>query len=104
VTPSQTGGDPNVYALTSGEYSDYTVHCVFERAEDAVAYALAAFGIELRQSDIEGETGIWWEVKKGSRPRYPGDRYPWAKTGGWRIETYQFWTSGVVPTLRHEAS
>jgi hypothetical protein len=70
-----------VYAVSSGSYSDYSVHCIFERSADAVAY-LAAQGVEMEPDN--DESGGYSEKRTDS----------W---NGYWIEPFQMWGEGEIP-------
>jgi hypothetical protein len=45
-------GKSVVYAVTSGAYSDYSVHCVFVRREDAEQYVALGLGEDIEEMDL----------------------------------------------------
>ena len=71
-----------VYAVASGEYSDYSVWCLFERQEDAEAY-LRARGLTRYEDERYGP--YWRDAGKG--PFY--DRF--------FVEPFDFYAAGEVP-------
>ena len=80
--------DQQVFALVSGEYSDYTVHCIFERTEDALSY-LAAMGVTMEVVPVNEL------CPGGDLFREVGDSF--VHDYGWRVEPFQFWRAGEVP-------
>jgi hypothetical protein len=75
TSPDNNDSAGLVYAVTSGEYSSYGVHCVFERSDDALAYC-AGNGCKM----VAAGDGEWEE--KG------------VEFDGWRVEAFQFWRAG----------
>jgi hypothetical protein len=69
-----------VYAVTSGEYSDYGVHLIFEAEDDAVEYCRAK-GYDVQPSGDPG-SGMW-ETKR--------------RWDDFRVEPMQFWRAGELP-------
>jgi len=70
------------YAISSGAYSDYSVHCIFETLEDAKDYLVRSNGAVTL---VDNE---WVGHKPESKP------------DNWyheRIEEFQFYPAGVVP-------
>ncbi len=81
-----------VYAVSSGDYSDYGVHCVFEREEDALRYVRI-----LNRAKMD-QLRKWY----ASNPNHVNpDHYTkdpdWETDFEYRIEKFQFWPAGVVP-------
>lgn len=75
-----------VTAVSSGDYSDYTVHCLFEREEDAIAY-LDKTAVRETYKFTSGACLAWHEKGK-----------PYGTV--FYLETFQFWSAGQVPTLK----
>ncbi len=84
---SMTDWTPDVqngfcYAIASGEYSDYSIHCVFEKLPDALAYLR-----QLRGKDSDAVfRGGWrhgvWEYERSSYQA--------------RVEPFQFWRTPIT--------
>jgi hypothetical protein len=69
-----------IYGITSGSYSDYTVHCLFETEELAKKYIATMNENMLRAGDLNNGPG-------------------WTYGTGWDIEEFQFWDTLPVVSL-----
>ena len=82
----------DVFAIASGYYSDYGLHCVFEREQDARAY-LEAQGFEPWK---DGNEDTWKDGNEDQwRRRLRPDSNYWIDD--YRIERFQYFEAGEVP-------
>lgn len=107
-----------VYAVSSGSYSDYSVHCIFESRADAIAYARAlaensllsdhnrmvelvaagrAAGRALVGFTSHTDPQETCEVCNSVRSGYRETDF-----GHVGIEPFQFYSSGTVPVVGAE--
>lgn len=102
-----------VFVVTSGEYSDYSVECVFEREEDAITYVRLANLADVRRThDLYHEAVSTSAFVIRERENHAesfencaecqrdlaqgGERY-----GGYRVERFAFHPAGEVPHGEH---
>lgn len=72
------------YAVSSGAYSDYGVWCIFEAKDNAELYAAKHMAISLKE--YRRRAALGWRERGALRDHEP------------RVEEFQFWRSGEVPT------
>lgn len=95
------------FVIVSGEYSDFTIHCVFEREENAIAYAKAYNKNAIKRihdRDIASDyTPPNAHLKcVGGVSRCPAHGY-YYRVGEWElgVERLGFHPAGEVPIGEH---
>ncbi len=97
------------FAVTSGEYSDYQVECVFEHAEDAISYVEMRNGNMLRSSHEKSVESDYTPPNAQYKCVGPvetcprcGSYYANLLDYGVRVEAFQFWSAGQIPVVTPE--
>jgi hypothetical protein len=94
------------WMVSSGEYSDYSVWCVFEREEDARSYARHVNESDIRSQHDKAVADDYTPPNAhlkcvGSVEDCPSCGKYWEELDhdGWscRVERVQWWPAGVVP-------
>jgi hypothetical protein len=90
------------WMISSGEYSDYSVWCVFEREDDARSYARHVNEADLRRHHDQIESDYTPNLEcVGPVEECPLCGKYWARLDeeGFtcRVERVQWWAAGVVP-------
>lgn len=90
-----------VYAATSGDFSDYSVSCIFERREDAQAYIEAqtqAAARFLHESAQQWEADPPRNLHKGRGFEDCAECKARLKENyEWQVEEFDFYAAGEVP-------
>lgn len=94
----------SVYAISSGEYSSYSVHCCFEREEDALMYARTYNANDLRTRHDKNVASDYTPPNAQYKCFNPIETCPgceayWAHLENWevRVERFDLYPAGVVP-------
>lgn len=95
------------FVVTEGDYSDYTVHCVFEREQDALAYVR---GYNLNRLKHYHEA----RLKRQREPEHSGefDTCAWCQANvakhlddwKYRVERIGWHPAGEVPLIEKLSS
>ncbi len=83
-----------VYAVSTGDYSDYSVHCVFEKEEDAISYVKT-----LNRANMDNLRKMYERNPNHVNPDLYTKNPDWETTFVYRIEPFQYWRAGVVPHI-----
>ena len=83
--PRQSAGR-TVYAVSSGEYSDYYVGCVFERREDAERYVEVGLGDRIEEMTLYSEMPTIYTAYTATITKRGG---PWGQAGALRTSDYR---------------
>lgn len=84
-----------IYATVAGQYSDYVVEALFERREDAAAYANAHN--RARASDPGTVAPSEWTGCPDANAPEDDDK-PWC----YRVEEFELYPAGEVPIVEAE--
>jgi hypothetical protein len=85
-----------VYAATSGEYSSYTVHCLFAQEEDCREYVVIQNRIWARSSHGYHHMG---EFETCSKWPCKGFRESPDTSPEYVVESFDFYGPGIVPVV-----
>lgn len=94
------------WMISSGEYSDYSVWCVFEREEDARTYARKVNETDMRRRHDKNVAEDYTPPNTQYKCVDPIETCPgcaryWARIDedgySCRVERVQWWPAGVIP-------
>ena len=85
-----------VHAVSSGEYSDYSVACIFALKSDAIKHAANLNGITAKEQKLLQQVEENWQLKHASPYREVVQKAGYNRS---YVESFDFYSAGKVPSL-----